>query len=131
MQPNYRGYEYLVRRLAAQGYVALSININAEYTFGFGEPVPVERLEKLVDLHLEALAKATSGGSNKFGVELKDRADMKLPGSIRSMAHGLRRSGWNGPTTTTSMRPCQMKRWRARADRTANRYYSRKHSEVF
>ena len=75
-QPNYRGYGYLVRRLAAQGYVALSININAEYTLGFGEPVPVERLEQLVDLHLEALAAATSGGLNKFGVELKGRADM-------------------------------------------------------
>jgi len=75
-QHNYRGYEYLARQLAAQGYVALSININAEYTLGFGEPVPVERLEQLVDLHLEALAEATSGGPNKFGVELKGRADM-------------------------------------------------------
>jgi hypothetical protein len=73
---NYRGFEYLVRRLAAQGYVALSININAEYTFGFGEPVPVERLGQLVDLHLKALATATSGGPNKFGVELMGRADL-------------------------------------------------------
>jgi pimeloyl-ACP methyl ester carboxylesterase len=73
---NYRGFEYLVRRLAAQGYVTLSININAEYTFGFGEPVPVERLGQLVDLHLKALATATSGGPNRFGVELMDRADL-------------------------------------------------------
>jgi dienelactone hydrolase len=75
-RPNYRGFDYLVRRLAAQGYVALSININADNTFGFGEPVPIERLGQLVDLHLKALAEATGGGLNKFGVELTGRADL-------------------------------------------------------
>jgi hypothetical protein len=75
-RPNYRGFEYLVRRLAAQGYVALSININAENTFGFGEPMPIERLEQLIDLHLKALAEATNGGMNKFGVDLEGRADL-------------------------------------------------------
>ena len=75
-RPNYRGFDYLVRQLAAKGYVALSININAEKTFGFGEPVPIERLGQLVDLHLKALAAATDGGANKFGVELKGRADL-------------------------------------------------------
>jgi hypothetical protein len=73
---NYRGFEYLLRELAGVGYVALSININAEYTFGFGEPVPIERLEQLVDLHLKALAEAANGGSNMFGVELKGRTDL-------------------------------------------------------
>ena len=75
-RPNYQGFDYLVRRLAAQGYVALSININAENTFGFGEPVPIERLEQLVDHHLKALAEATSGGSNQFGLELEGLADL-------------------------------------------------------
>ena len=73
---NYRGFEYLVRQLAAQGYVALSINVNAENTFGFGEPVPIERLGQLVDLHMKALAAATNGGANKFGVELQGLADL-------------------------------------------------------
>ena len=75
-QPNYRGFEYLVRELAARGYVALSVNINAENTFGFGEPVPGERLGQLVDLHFQALAEAASGGPNDFGVELVGRADL-------------------------------------------------------
>ena len=75
-QPNYRGFEYLVRQLAAQGYVALSININAENTFGFGEPTPGERLGQLLDHHLQALAAATAGGPNDFGVELAGRADV-------------------------------------------------------
>jgi len=76
-QANYQGFEYLVRELAARGYVALSININAENTFGFGEPVPGERLQQLVDLHLQALAEAAAGGANDFGVELEGRADVR------------------------------------------------------
>jgi hypothetical protein len=44
-RPNYRGFAYLAQRLAEQGYVVLSININAENTFGFGEPFPGERLQ--------------------------------------------------------------------------------------
>ncbi|MCC6170151.1 MAG: hypothetical protein IT329_23230 [Caldilineaceae bacterium] len=75
-RPNYRGFAYLVRRLAAEGYVALSININAENTFGFGEPVPGERLQQLVTLHLQALAAAAEGGPNDFGLELAGRVDL-------------------------------------------------------
>jgi hypothetical protein len=75
-RPNYRGFEYLLRTLASQGYVALSLNVNAEYTLGFGEPVPAERLGQLVDLHLKALGEAASGGPNPFGVDLKGRADL-------------------------------------------------------
>jgi hypothetical protein len=73
---NYRGFNTLLSQLADQGYVALSLNVNAENTFGFGEPIPIERLEQLVDLHLNALAAASSGGENKFGVELQDRVDL-------------------------------------------------------
>ena len=75
-RPNYRGFAYLVGELAAQGYVALSININAENTFGFGEPIPGERLRQLVDLHLGALAEASAGGANAFGIGLAGRADV-------------------------------------------------------
>jgi hypothetical protein len=73
---NYRGFGYLVSELAGQGYVALAININAENTFGFGEPMPGERLDQLVTLHLDALATAAAGGANNFGVELAGRADV-------------------------------------------------------
>ncbi|MCL4858552.1 MAG: hypothetical protein KJZ93_04070 [Caldilineaceae bacterium] len=75
-QPNYRGFAYLVSHLAAQGYVALSININAENTFGFGEPTPGERLKQVVELHLNALATAAAGGNNPFGVELAGRVEL-------------------------------------------------------
>lgn len=75
-QPNYQGFAYLAEALAAEGYVALAPNFNAENTFGFGEGTPGERLSQLVDLHLGALAEAAAGGSNDFGVELDGQADM-------------------------------------------------------
>lgn len=75
-QPNYQGFDYLISHLAAQGYVALSINANAENTFGFGEGIPGRRLGQIFDLHLDALVEAVNGGENEFGVELNGRADL-------------------------------------------------------
>ncbi len=75
-QPNYRGFGYLASALAAKGYIALAPNINAENTFGFGEPTPQERLDQLLDLQLQALAEAAGGGENKFGVDLAGRVDL-------------------------------------------------------
>jgi hypothetical protein len=76
-RPNYRGFGYLAEHLAANGYVALSVNINAENTFGFGEPTPGERLRQIVDKHLRALATASAGGENKFGADLNGKADVR------------------------------------------------------
>lgn len=76
-QPNYSGFEYLVRELAARGYVALSININAESTFGFGEPVAGERFAQIIEKQLTALAEAAAGGANNYGVELAGVPDMQ------------------------------------------------------
>ena len=75
-QRNYAGFEYLVRELAARGYVALAPNINAEFTFGFGEPTASARLRQLLDQTMRALATAAGGGDNGFGVELAGVADL-------------------------------------------------------
>lgn len=75
-QRNYSGFAYLVEALAQQGYVALAPNFNAEHTFGFGEPVPGERLEQVFDLTMQALAEAAAGGANGFAVDLAGRADL-------------------------------------------------------
>lgn len=83
-QRNYAGFEYLVRALAARGYVALAPNINAENTFGFGEPIPGVRLWQLLDQQLIALATAARGGDNAFGVELDGVADL---GRLALMGH--------------------------------------------
>jgi hypothetical protein len=75
-QPNYAGFAYLVEALAEAGYVALSINVNAEHTFAFGEVPPTVRTKQLIDAHLEELAAAAAGESNKFGLDLTGRADL-------------------------------------------------------
>jgi dienelactone hydrolase len=83
-QRNYAGFEYLVRELAARGYVALAPNINAEFTFGFGEPIAGVRLRQLLDQTMRALATAAAGGDNAFGVELAGVAD---PGRLVLIGH--------------------------------------------
>lgn len=80
-QPNYRGFDYLVQRLAAEGYIAFSPNINAVNTFGYGEAGGDEqvgaRLFQLVDQHLNGLADANSGRENNFGIDLEGKADLR------------------------------------------------------
>jgi dienelactone hydrolase len=75
-QRNYSGFAYLISALAEQGYLALAPNFNAEHTVGFGEGTPGERLTQAFDLHLQALAEASAGGDNSFGVDLAGRADL-------------------------------------------------------
>jgi len=92
-QANYAGFEYLVRELAGRGYVALAINVNAENTFGFGEPVMGERLSQIVDRHLSALAEAAAGGENAFGLALAGLADVHRLAFIGHSSGG-QNSGW-------------------------------------
>jgi len=75
-QKNYEGYAYLVEALAEAGYVALSINVNAEHTFGYGEGTPTVRTTQLIDLHLGELAAANAEESDKFGMDLNGRVDL-------------------------------------------------------
>ncbi len=75
-QKNYEGYAYLVQALAEAGYVALSINVNAEHTYGYGEGVSPMRTTQLIDLHLGELAAANAGESDKFGIDLTGRVDL-------------------------------------------------------
>jgi len=75
-QPNYAGFTYLVEALANAGYVGLSIDVNAEYTFGFGEAPPSTRTIQLIDTHLNELAAANNGDADKFSLDLKNRIDL-------------------------------------------------------
>jgi len=75
-QKNYEGFTYLVEALAEAGYVALSINVNAEHTFAHGEAPPSIRTTQLIDAHLGELVAASAGESDKFGVDINGRADL-------------------------------------------------------
>jgi hypothetical protein len=75
-QKNFEGFSYLVEALAEAGYVALSINVNAEHTFAFGEAPPTMRTTQLIDLHLNELSAANRGESDRFGVDLVRKVDL-------------------------------------------------------
>jgi dienelactone hydrolase len=102
-QLNYRGFDYLARALADQGYIVLAPNVNAEYTLGFGEGDPSERIGQIIPLHLNALREASEGGDNAFGVDLTGRVDM---GRLAFIGHSqggefatalTRSKGWDSP----------------------------------
>ena len=72
------GFRYLVESLAARGYLALAVNLNAAYTLGAGE-TPDEgrgRTDAIVAAQLARLADAARGAANAFGAPLKGRADL-------------------------------------------------------
>lgn len=102
-QLNYRGFDYLARALADEGYLVIAPNINAEFTLGFGEGEFGERIEQIIRLHLGALAAANSGGENGFGVPLQGQVDLSRLAIIgHSMGGELanfltRTEAWDSP----------------------------------
>jgi uncharacterized lipoprotein YbaY len=84
-QLNYKGFDYLASALAARGYLAMSINVNAAYTNGWGEDANgTTRFPQIVDLYLVSLAAANADLDVGFGVPLAGKADLA---KIALMAH--------------------------------------------
>ncbi|MCL2531046.1 MAG: hypothetical protein FWE40_02670 [Oscillospiraceae bacterium] len=70
------GFDYLIKQLAAEGYVALSINVNANYAFAIGEPLSQDGFAlETFDAHMDYLARANAGESVGHGVELTNMVD--------------------------------------------------------
>jgi hypothetical protein len=90
-QPNYKGFDYLTRALAARGYLALSINVNAAFTNGWGEdPGGLTRFPQIVDLYLASLAVANAGTDVGFNAPLTGKADLsKIAFVAHSQSGGL------------------------------------------
>jgi uncharacterized lipoprotein YbaY len=76
-QPNYKGFDYLASALAAHGYLAMSINVNAAYTNGWGEDTSGNvRFPQIIDLYLASLAAANADQDVGFGVPLAGKVDL-------------------------------------------------------
>lgn len=71
---HYAGFAYLVEALAAQGYVAVSINANPAFVMAYGEARANMRLPILFDLYLNKLA-AAMGEEENLGIDLAGRID--------------------------------------------------------
>ncbi|MCY6485544.1 hypothetical protein OW763_14510 [Clostridium aestuarii] len=82
------GFTYLIEKLAAKGYLTVSINVNAQYVLDYyGEPFQYERLTSIFNSHLESLQKAINGEDVGYGVDLTKRGDttqVNLIGHSRS-----------------------------------------------
>ncbi|WP_304943395.1 alpha/beta hydrolase family protein [Vallitalea guaymasensis] len=70
------GFEYLLKSLAEKGFLAVTINVNAQHVLEYGEPIKHERLVNIVNDHLTKLESAIKGESDDFGIDLKDKGDL-------------------------------------------------------
>lgn len=82
------GMRYLVRALAARGFVAVAADFNAAFTDGWGEPLENLRYGQVLDATVSGLAQANRGGT-RFGVPLRGKLDLARLG-----AAGHSRGGW-------------------------------------
>ena len=80
----YAGFEYLVRQLAAEGYAAMSVNVNVEYTEEFGESLGGSWAYSIFGQHLALLERANAGEDAGHGIDLTGRLDLD---QIHVMGH--------------------------------------------
>ena len=73
----YEGFDYLVQQLAAEGFAAMSINVNVEYTFDFGESSNHEWVLSIFEQHLALLERATAGEDVGHGIDLTAMIDVE------------------------------------------------------
>ena len=66
----YSGFDYLVQQLAAEGYVAISFNVNIEYSIDYGESMWGDFAYQIFELHLERLEEANAGEDVGHGLDL-------------------------------------------------------------
>ncbi|HEY9735630.1 MAG TPA: hypothetical protein V6D06_05080, partial [Trichocoleus sp.] len=76
-----QGFAYLAAALAAQGYLALTIDLNGAFAFAYGATpdnynrLAAQRSPQIVNAHLSRLAAAHRGEPVDFGVSLAGKAD--------------------------------------------------------
>ncbi|GMQ57842.1 hypothetical protein AN1V17_22370 [Vallitalea sediminicola] len=70
------GFEYLLEALAKKGFLAVTLNINAQHVLEYGEPIQHERLVHIFNDHLIKLESAIKGESDDFGIDLKGKGDL-------------------------------------------------------
>jgi dienelactone hydrolase len=58
---NHEGLRYLAEAIAARGFVVIAPSVNAQYTFGAGEPMPATRSSEIAERALTALAAGELG----------------------------------------------------------------------
>jgi len=72
----YSGFDYLVAQLAAEGYVALSFNVNIEYyCWDYGDSRMFDWAYQVYKQQIALLRRANDGQESGHGVDLKGKID--------------------------------------------------------
>lgn len=74
--PIYSGFDYLVQQLAAEGYAAISININVDFSIDYGQSDMHEWAYALFDAHVAALKRGNLGEDAGHGIDLSGKIDV-------------------------------------------------------
>lgn len=95
-QRNDLGFRYLVRALAAAGFVAFAPDLNAAHTGGWGEPKGKEavRFGQIVDATLAELGRAGRGAPTRFGIALEGKPDLTRLGLLGHSRGGMNVLRW-------------------------------------
>ena len=70
------GFKYLTEYLAQNGYLAISIDINAAFDWAYGDNEEYRKIPIIVNEHINTLKKANKGEVN-YGIDLKNKIDFQ------------------------------------------------------
>lgn len=70
------GFQYLVESIAKQGYIALSMDIQKQFTLDDGEPHWIERTDSIYREHIAKLKEANEGKNVGHNIDLKGKIDL-------------------------------------------------------
>jgi hypothetical protein len=81
--PNYAGYDYIAARLAARGYVVVSISANGVNVLGERTPdTGMRQRGELLDRHLELWRRWSRSGGRPFGSTFVGEVDLSRIGTM-------------------------------------------------
>ncbi|MCL2368353.1 MAG: stalk domain-containing protein [Oscillospiraceae bacterium] len=104
----YSGFGYLVRQLAAEGYVAISFNVSVDYSVDYGESVWGDFAYQIYQYHLARLEQANAGETVGHGLDLTGMIDFD---EIHLIGHS--RGGENADTFVRRERAAGLDRIRS------------------
>lgn len=76
------GFDYLTKKLAENGYIAIALDLNQSYMWKYGDNDEIHRSIEITKQHLKALKDANKGIDNGYTIDLKDKIDMSKIGLV-------------------------------------------------
>lgn len=71
----YKGFDYLTKALAKEGYAAIALDVQPAYVWAYGDNDEHEKIPYLVEKHIERL-QAALDGTGDFPIDITGRIDL-------------------------------------------------------